>query len=105
MAYSKVNYEQVEPVSDGLHFLREPLETSELGLSVLECDAGWTGMEHDHGDDDHEEVYLLVDGAATVSVEGEDVEMEPGDAVRVAPDASRQITTDEDSTLVLAGAP
>ena len=105
MSYEKVNYEDVEPVSDGLYFLRDPLECSQLGVSVLECEAGWTGMEHDHAEDDHEEVYLLVDGAATLTVDGEDVELEPGDAVRLPPDATRQIRSDEESTFVLAGAP
>ena len=106
MSYTKVNYDEVDPVSDGLHFLRDPLECESLGLSVLECEPGWTGLEHDHAADDQEEVYLLVDGDATVTVDGEDVAMEPGDAVRIPPGTTRQIENgDEASTFVLAGAP
>jgi mannose-6-phosphate isomerase-like protein (cupin superfamily) len=63
-------------------------------------------MEHDHADEDHEEVYVLVEGEATVEIEGEELSMEAGDAVRVSPDATRQIRNgDVESTFVLAGAP
>ncbi|WP_121820224.1 cupin domain-containing protein [Halostella salina] len=106
MTYSHVNYEDVDEVSDGLTFLRDPLDCENLGVSVLECDPGWEGMAHDHGDEGHEEVYLLVDGSATVTVDGEDVAMEAGDAIRVPPGAERQISNgDAESTFVLAGAP
>lgn len=105
MTHTKVNYADVDEVGDGMHFLRDPLDCDHLGLTILDCDQGWTGSEHDHAADGQEEVYLLVDGAATVTVDGTPVEMTSGDALRVAPDASRQIRTDADSTFVLAGAP
>ena len=106
MAHTKVNYEDVEPVSDGLYFLRDPLDAENLGVSILECDPGWSGMEHDHTDEGQEEVYVLVEGTATVTVAGEDVAMEAGDALRIPPGATRQIENgDEESTFVLVGAP
>ncbi|HET7325125.1 MAG TPA: cupin domain-containing protein [Halococcus sp.] len=106
MTYETVNYRDVDQVSEAMHFLREPLGCDRVGVTVVECDAGWTGMEHDHGDEEHEEVYLLVDGEATVTVEDDAIRMEPGDAVRIAPDATRQIQNgDTDSMFVLAGAP
>lgn len=106
MAYTKTNYADVEPVADAMHFLRDPLECDHLGLTVVDCEPGWTGKAHDHADAGHEEVYLLVDGAATVTVEGEAVSMEPGDAVRIPPEDTRQIENgDAESTLVLVGAP
>ena len=43
-----------------------------LGVTVLDCEAGWTGKGHDRADDDQEEGYLLI--------EGEEVAMESGDA-------------------------
>ncbi|WP_373325124.1 cupin domain-containing protein [Halomicrobium urmianum] len=102
---SKVNYEDVDPVSEGLHFLRDPLEAENLGVSVLDVPADWSGMAHDHADEGQEEIYVLVEGSATVTVEGEAIEMEPGDALRLAPDEERQVETDEDTVFVLAGAP
>ena len=106
MTHTKVNYQNVEPVSDAMHFLRDPLDCDQLGLTVVECGPGWTGMEHDHADDAQEEVYVLVEGEATVTVDDEEIEMETGDALRIAPETSRQIRNgDTESTFVLAGAP
>lgn len=106
MAYTKTNYQDVEAVAGTIHFLRDPLDCDRLGVTVLECDPGWSGREHDHADGDHEEVYLLLDGEATVTVDEDVVELEPGDALRIAPEATRQIQNgDAESTFVLAGAP
>lgn len=105
MSYTKVDYEDVEPVGDGLHFLRDPLDCETVGVSVLDAEPGWTGMEHDHAEDGQEEVYVLVEGSATVTVEGEDVDLSSGDALRVPADATRQIHNgDAESRFVLVGA-
>jgi len=106
MSHTLVNYEDVEPRAESMHFLRDALGTEQLGVTVLDCDPGWSGMEHDHADEDHEEVYYLADGHATVTVDGEAVEMDAGDALRVSPDATRSIQNgDTESTFVLVGAP
>ncbi|PSP81883.1 cupin [Halobacteriales archaeon QS_1_68_17] len=106
MSYTKSNIADVEPVGGGLHFLREPLGCEKLGVSVLECDPGWTGKEHDHEEDGQEEVYVLVEGEARMHVDGEAVELDSGDALRVPAGATRQIHNgDAKSTFVIAGAP
>lgn len=106
MSHTKVDYEDVDPVSEGLYFLRDALGTERMGVSVLDCDPGYSGMEHDHADDDQEEVYVLVEGEATVTVDGEAVEMTAGDALRIAPEATRRIENgDVESQFVLVGAP
>lgn len=106
MPYTKIDYTDVEPVADSLYFLREPLDCENLGVSVLECEPGWTGKEHDHAEDGEEEVYLLVDGEATVVIDGEAVEMTEGDAVRVPSESTRRIENGEaKSQFVLVGAP
>jgi uncharacterized cupin superfamily protein len=106
MSYTKVNYRDVDPKGEGMYFLRDALGCENLGLTVVDCEPNWTGMEHDHADRDHEEVYYLVEGEATLYVDGDEVALDPGDAVRVAPEASRQIENGpRESTLVVAGAP
>lgn len=106
MPYRKVNYTDVEKVSDAMHFLREPLESESVGVTIARCEPGWIGREHDHSDDGHEEIYVLVTGAATVRVDGEDVPMENGDALWIAPNATRQIRNgDAESAFVLVSAP
>nr|WP_198668082.1 cupin domain-containing protein [Saliphagus sp. LR7] len=106
MSYTKVNYEETE-TSHGMHFLRDELECTDHGFTVVDAEPGWEGPEHEHDDQDHEEVYFLVDGEATVTIDNDDdVSLEPGDAVRIPPDATRQIVNgDTDSQIILTGAP
>ncbi|WP_129115240.1 cupin domain-containing protein [Halegenticoccus tardaugens] len=106
MSYSKVNYHDVERVEDAMHFLREPLDTEQVGVTIARCKPGWIGRKHDHTDNKQEEVYILIDGEATVTVDGEDVRMGPGDALWISSDATRQIRNgDEESAFVLVSAP
>lgn len=103
--YSEVDYAEVEERAQGMHFLREPLDADNLGLTVIDVREGWTGMEHDHADEGEEEIYHLVEGQATVTVDGETVRMTDGDALRVAPETTRQFYADADCYFVVAGAP
>ncbi len=106
MVHTKINYQDVDSVGDGMHFLRDPLGCQQFGITVLECEPGWTGKEHTHVDREHEEVYFLVDGEATVTIEDEDVAMKSGDALRISPKDTRRIQNGEtESLFVLAGAP
>lgn len=105
MGSATVNYESVESVADGMHFLRDALETEAVGVTVLDCPPGWSGKPHDHADDDHEEVYFLIDGAATVEIDGRSTDLAPGDAVRIDPEETREIRVGEEATrMVLVGA-
>jgi len=105
MSHTLIDYDDVDPVGGGLHFLRDALDCSNLGVSVLDVEAGWSGKPHDHADDGQEEVYVLVEGEATATVEGEDVSLSAGDALRVDPEATRQIDAESESLFVVAGAP
>ena len=106
MPYRKVNYAEVEPVADAMHFLGEPLESEQLGVTMVRCNPGWRGMKHDHRDNQHEEVYVLIDGGAEVVIDGETVSMEPGDAIWIPPESTRQIRNGaEESAFVLVSAP
>ena len=105
MSYTKVDSGDVDAVSEGMRFLRDPLDCEKLGVTILDANPGWTGMEHDHGEDGQEEVYLLLDGSATVTVEGDDVDLSAGEALRIPADATRQIHNgDTESRFVLVGA-
>ncbi|MBP1921992.1 mannose-6-phosphate isomerase-like protein (cupin superfamily) [Halorubrum alkaliphilum] len=106
MGYDRASYTDVEPRAPGMYFLRDALDSEALGVTVVEADDGWEGMEHDHADGDHEEVYLLLAGTASITVDGETVEMDGGDAVRVDPGSTRTLTFGaDDSRMVIAGAP
>jgi mannose-6-phosphate isomerase-like protein (cupin superfamily) len=105
MSYTRENYGDVEPRAPGMHFLRDALDCENLGITVLDAEDGWEGKEHDHAGDGHEEVYLLVEGSGELVIEGEPVPLSEGDAVRVEPATSRQLSFDEESRMVIVGAP
>lgn len=51
-------------------------------------------------------MYYLVSGEATLVVEDKELDLEPGDAVRVSPEDTRELRNGpEESTFVIAGAP
>lgn len=103
--YSRVNYSEVDPVSGVMHFLRGPLDSDRLGVTVAHCDPDWKSQPHDHSQDDHEEIYVLIEGEATVVVDDDPVPMEAGDAIRIPPGVTRQIRNGEtQSTFVLVSA-
>lgn len=104
MSYTSVNYRETD--GETMHFLREPLECEELGITVVDCDPDWHGKPHDHVEEGQEEVYFLIEGEASVVVDGDEVSMQAGDAIRVSPDATREIQNGaEPSRFVIAGAP
>ena len=105
MPTKKANIGDQEAKYGGMHRLREALGSEAVGLTVVDCPPGWEGPEHDHADKNHEEIYLLLDGHAEVTIEGEPVELEPGDGVLIDPAETRQVHNgDTDSRLIFAGA-
>lgn len=104
MSYTKVDSRDIEPIADGLRFLRDPLDCEKVGVSILEAPPGWTGKEHDHAEDSQEEVYVLLEGSATVTVNDAEVDLSAGEALRIPADATRQIQNgDVESKFVLVG--
>jgi len=105
-SYKRVNYRDIEPVSGGMHFLREPLDSERVGVTITRCEPGWNSRPHDHVENGHEEIYVLIEGSATVTIDGEAVDMESGDAIWIPPDVTRQIRNDdEECAFVLISAP
>jgi mannose-6-phosphate isomerase-like protein (cupin superfamily) len=106
MSYTRVNYTDIEPVSGAMHTLSNPLDSREVGVTIARCEPGRRNRSHDHSDNDHEEIYILTEGHATVVVDDEPIEMERGDAVRIPPESTRQIRDGEaESVFVLVSAP
>ena len=58
--------------------------------------------EHDHSHDGQEEVYVTLEGMATLIAGGEEHRLEPGVWARVGPGEKRKIVTGADSVTILA---
>jgi len=91
--------------------LRKQLGTSGFGVNGYTADAGGEVIEdHDElsaGAAGHEELYLVIEGAATFTVDGEEVAAPQGTMVLVPPGTRRGATATEDGTtvLVIGGVP
>lgn len=58
--------------------------------------------EHDHAAGGQEEVYTVLEGAATLHVGDQRYALEPGVFARVGPSETRKLTTGDSAALVLA---
>jgi tetratricopeptide (TPR) repeat protein len=90
---------------DGWNPLRRQFDIKAFGVNAWtakEADAALIS-EHDEVRSGHEELYVLVSGKATVTVDGESVEAVPGTAVFVRdPESKRSVTALVPGTTVLA---
>ena len=83
----------------------------ELGIEAFGVNASYQAAagervigEHDElnpGAGGHEELYVVVSGSATFTIDGEEIEVPQGSAVLVLPESKRGAVASEDGTLVL----
>ena len=111
--YTKVNLKsEVEDAAprfgmEGMEarFARSPLGTEKSAMSYFRIAPGHKPpFGHTHAE--QEEIYVIVSGNARIKVEEEEFDLEPLDAVRVAPGVTRAIAGGPDGCELLAfGAP
>jgi quercetin dioxygenase-like cupin family protein len=91
-------------VPDGLFRLAgKSLGVLAWGMNVLTLPPGWERYpEHDHGDDGHEEVYVVLQGAASLHVGHHRFELAQGTFTRVGPSERRRIVPGPDGVVLLA---
>lgn len=64
-SYKRVNYTDIETVSGAMRPLTDSLDSEQVGVSIARCEPGWRNKPHDHAAEDHEEIYVLLEGKAT----------------------------------------
>jgi uncharacterized cupin superfamily protein len=84
---------------------RQALGVSSFGLSVIELDPHCGGYPaHDHGDDGHEEVFVVLRGSLVLVAGGAERVLAQGDLVRLGPLVGRKfVTRDRAATLLALG--
>jgi quercetin dioxygenase-like cupin family protein len=89
-----------------VRFLRRALGATAFGINHFTLPAGARGHEHDERESGQEEVVLVLEGSGTLVVDGEEVELSPGVAVRLDPEATRVPVAGHDGLVfVTIGAP
>jgi mannose-6-phosphate isomerase-like protein (cupin superfamily) len=108
--YTVKRFDEMEPIFNGFFLrARASLEASSFGLQVLQMppNGGDFYPKHDHAETGQEEVYVVLSGAATFEVDGEQVPAEADTAIRVAPQSKRHIAPGPEGAriLVIGGVP
>lgn len=95
---------QTPGVPDGLfRFAGQSLGISAFGMNVLSLPPGWDRYpEHDHADDNHEEVYVVLRGSATLHAGGQRFELVTGSFTRVGPSERRRLEPGPDGVVFIA---
>ena len=90
----------------GMRRVRAGLGVTSFGIQVIELPPNFDHYpDHDHTHDEQEEVYTALSGRATLRVEDESYEIEPGVFARVGPGLKRKLVTgDEGARLLCMGA-
>jgi mannose-6-phosphate isomerase-like protein (cupin superfamily) len=81
----------IESIQGVFFKLRRALGTTAFGINEVRVPPAGKGREHDEASTGHEEVYVVLDGGGTVTIEGHDVPVSAGDYLRVDADATRQV--------------
>ena len=111
-AYTRISLNDVEDaaVSNGLghrweaRVAREPLGAQETGLTHFRLRAGQRSpFAHRHRR--AEEIYVILQGTGKIKLDDEILEVQPHDAIRVAPEVTRAFEAGADGLEFLATGP
>jgi quercetin dioxygenase-like cupin family protein len=86
---------------------RKTLGAESFGFNVVDIAPGGQIPEHNHTGDNQEEVFIILDGQATIVADDEEHEARAGTYCRYAPEVSRTIknNSDENVRALLIGVP
>ena len=105
MGYTLINRDDpsIESFRGAFFKIRRALGTTAIGINEVRLPAGAEGLEHDEVETGHEEIYIVLEGGGTFTVDSEGVTVSEGDYLRVDADATRQaVAGTEGLTFVVA---
>ena len=108
MGYDLLDVNDLEGEGPGgaVRFVRRRLNASAFGINWYDLLPGTVGREHDETESGQEEVYVIVKGSGTMTIDGEVVPLRTGTFVRVDPTSTRVPTAgDAGLTFVAVGSP
>ena len=87
--------------------VRRSLGISSFGMNAVELPPGESIPEHDESGRAHEEVFLVLDGSATLVVDGVDHPLRRGSFARLAPERRRTVRNDTEAVakVLIVSAP
>ena len=104
MGYTLINHNDpsIESFHGAFFKIRRALGSNSIGINEVRFPAGAEGPEHDELDTGHEEIYIVLEGTGTFTIDGAGVTVGPGDYLRVDADAKRQAAAGPDGMTFIA---
>ena len=93
------NYTKTNVGTEGRTELHEKLSLTGAEISVNRLPAG-AGVPFVHSHKNNEEIYGILEGRGKVVIDGEEIALNAGDWLKIAPAAKRQFSAAEDSGIV-----
>jgi len=86
---------------------RKSLGAEAFGFNIVDIEPGGQIPAHNHSEDNQEEVFIILDGQATIVADDEEHDAPAGTFCRYAPEVNRTIRNGSDSTVraLLIGVP
>jgi mannose-6-phosphate isomerase-like protein (cupin superfamily) len=103
--HAKINFDEIEPSPSGEgfegRFARKHLDSRDLGVSRWSYGPGVrTPVAHHHRE--QEEAYFVLSGSGRALLDGELVDLEEGDVLRVAPTVIRAFEGGDGGLVLIA---
>ena len=92
------NYAKTHIGNESRVELHEVLGLIGAEVSVNNLPAG-AGVPFVHAHKENEEIYGVLEGAGSVTIDGEEIELAAGDWLRISPTAHRQFRAASDSSI------
>ena len=104
MSYTVKAIDELESTHHGaVKLAGAELDIRSFGMQVLDFPAGFSDYpEHDHAEDGHEEVYVVLRGGAYFVIDGEAVTISQGDLLKVDATSRRKLQPGQDGVRILA---
>jgi mannose-6-phosphate isomerase-like protein (cupin superfamily) len=95
--------DEFEDYGGQFFYAAKGLGVTAWGMNVEKLPAGWAEYpNHDHAEQGQEEVYVVLEGSATLTAGDETWELTPGTLARVGPEQKRQIVPGDQGATILA---
>jgi uncharacterized cupin superfamily protein len=103
---AKYDVVRLDELDGSMKKVRKALGVRAFGVNYGELPPGVKGYEHDESSSNQEEVYVYVRGSGKLRVDGEEIDVSEGMAVRLDPEVTRQpVAGDSGLSWVAIGAP
>lgn len=94
-----VSFAKIDPGADRVQRLRQELGVTSFGINLIVLEPRQRGRIHRH--ERQEEVYLVLEGELTLSIEGEPRVLRASELARVGPSVRRQLANESGAKTVL----